>query len=135
MNRVGGKHKQISEDISKNHIFELHHPATCDNIGLEVNTMSTAIAYQNSFEVLEEKKEGFTSMVSRMIKLHERYDGLFTAGQVTLALGISRTRLSQIRDRLETVTVKEMGGKEYFTGRGLLKYREEATERTPRGSA
>lgn len=97
--------------------------------------MSTAIAYQNSFEVLEEKKEGFTSMVNRVIKLHERYDGLFTAGQVTLALGISRARLSQIRDRLETVTVKEMGGKEYFTGRGLLKYREEATERTPRGPA
>lgn len=118
----------MCENVSKNHIFELHHPGTCANIDLEVSTMSTAIAYQNSFEVLEEKKECFTSMVSKVIKLHERYEGLFTATQAILLLGVTKQRLHQIKDRLETVEVKEMGGRVYYTGRGLLKYREEATE-------
>lgn len=119
---------QICEDIIKNHSFDCKESGSCANIGLEVSTMSTAIAYDNSPQVLNQKKKGIIEMVKDVLAIHERYHGLFSASQAMLALDISRVRFYQIEDRLEKIRVPMMGNKEFYTGRGLIKYREEATD-------
>jgi len=82
-----------------------------------------------SLEYQEKKKETFTEKFQRLLNLHLKYEGLFTPGQCQFILGISQQRFSQIKDRLEAVPVEIMGGKEYYTGLSLIKYREEAVEK------
>lgn len=90
--------------------------------------MSTAIAYDNSSQVLTQKKKGIIEMVKDVLAIHERYHGLFSASQAQYALEISKQRFFQIEERLEKIRVPMMGNKEFYTGRGLIKYREEAVE-------
>ena len=86
--------------------------------------MSTAIAYNNSYAHIEEQQETLAEKIRRYWKLQERYDGLFNATQAKLLLQITDQRFQQIKSRLETVELKEFEGREFYTGRSLLKFRE-----------
>ena len=118
----------MCENIVKYVSFGCKEAGSCDNVALEVQTMSTAIAYDNSFQVLKVKKKGLVETIKDVIATHNRYEGLFTASQAAIALDITRQRFSQIEDRLEKVPVPMMGNREYYTGRGLIAYRQEAIE-------
>jgi len=118
----------MCHNISKTIIFELHKPVSCVNIGLEVNTMSTAIAYDNSLQCLKAKKKGIVESIKDVIATHKHYDGLFSASQAQGVLEISKQRFFQIEERLEKIRVPMMGNKEFYTGRGLIAYRGEAVE-------
>ena len=90
--------------------------------------MSTAIAYNNSYAHIEEQQETLAEKIQRYWKLQERYDGLFNATQAMLLLQITNARFHLIKDRLEKVELKEFEGREFYTGRSLLKYRSESVK-------
>lgn len=79
-----------------------------------------------SYEYQEKKKKSFLEKIKDIVELHQEYEGLFTPIQCQRALEISSARFYEIADRLEKIPVEMLGGKEYYTGRGLIKYRKEA---------
>ena len=82
----------------------------------------TTATYTN--EHLEQEKSGIIQTIKDVWRIQSRYEGIFTAAQCCVALKISPQRFNEIRDRLETITLKEFGSKVYYTGRGLIAYRE-----------